>query len=156
MDMCVYAYRNLYMQKHTWNKKGILQYLFHTTNNVWFRPQEFTSTCTLNNATYHCYCKSVAVKVIDGDRNIHFVRLQGRTFPFVAPSFVLLLRTERTLAFIALQGVQKGRSSRNALFCLIMQGVVVLSQRVSGQPISPGPLKMGPISCPETSVRNYH
>ena len=44
---------------------------------------------------------------------------------------------------------------RTVFFWAITQCVMVIALDVSGQHISP-PLKMGPICCPETSVRNYN
>jgi len=52
---------------------------------------------------------------------------------------------------------------RTALFGVIAQRVVAIAHRRFGttyryrrQGPSSSPLKMGPIGCPETSVRNYH
>jgi len=51
---------------------------------------------------------------------------------------------------------------RTALFWVIRQRVVVIYYRNCGTAYSShlqcwkSPLKMGPIGCPETSVRNYH
>ena len=48
------------------------------------------------------------------------------------------------------------RRNKHALFWAMMQRIVVVFN--SGQPIDPifKVLQIGPIDCPETSVRNYH
>jgi hypothetical protein len=48
-----------------------------------------------------------------------------------------------------------GTYSKTVLFWIIMQWVVVFLTDVSGQPIGPISLKMGPLICPQMSVRMF-